>query len=163
MTKQIENYIAENLTDRAQQTALEFTNYLRANELEIVKDQGYWKDKIYYLIKFRNECVCFIAMKDPDEPKNLWTVWSDDSKAYEASDVEEEIKNIAWNYVDHCGKCGSCGGGKHKVVFGKHFDSVCGCTFRVDNPTAFDLPFLKKMVELRKNEILNNVQNATIC
>ena len=57
MTKQIENYIAENLTDRAQQTALEFTNYLRANELEIVKDQGYWKDKIYYLIKFRNECV----------------------------------------------------------------------------------------------------------
>lgn len=105
----------------------------------------------------------FIAIKDPDEPKNLWTVWSDDSKAYEASDVEEEIKNIAWNYVDHCGKCGSCGGGKHKVVFGKHFDSVCGCTFRVDNPTAFDLPFLKKMVELRKNEILNNVQNATIC
>ena len=66
-------------------------------------------------------------------------------------------------YVDHCGKCGSCGGGKHKIVFGKHFDNVCGCTFRVDNPTAFDLPFLKKMVELRKNEILNNVQNATIC
>ena len=46
MTTQIENYITENLTDRAQQTALEFTNYLRANELEIVKDQGYWKDKI---------------------------------------------------------------------------------------------------------------------
>ncbi len=28
MTTQIENYITENLTDRAQQTALEFTNYL---------------------------------------------------------------------------------------------------------------------------------------
>lgn len=123
-------------------------------ELEFVKDNDYWKDKIYYLIKFRNECVCFIAIKDPDEPKNLWTIWSDDSKAYEDSSVEEDIKNIAWQYVDHCGNCGSCGGGKHKIVFGKNYERVCGCTFRVDNPKEIDLPFLKKIVELRKNDIL---------
>ena len=64
MTKQIENYIAENLTDRAQLTVLEFTNYLRANELEIVKDQGYWKDKIYYLIKCRSVYV-LLRLKTP--------------------------------------------------------------------------------------------------
>lgn len=157
MTKQIENYVYENLTDEAQQTALEFIHYLRTNELDLVRDNGYWKDKIYYLIKFRNECVCFVAMKDPDEPKNLWTIWSDDSKAYEGSSVEEDIKNIAWKYVDHCGSCGSCEGGEHKIVFGRAFEGVCGCTFRIDNPKASDLPFLKKMVELRKNEILNNV------
>ena len=157
MAKQIENYVEENLTDRAQQTALEFINYLRTNELDFVKDNGYWKDKIYYLIKFRNECVCFIAIRDPDEPKNFWTIWSDDSRVYEDSSVEEDIKNIAWKYVDHCGNCGSCGGGKYKIVFGKRFEKVCGCTFRVDNPKASDLPFLKKMVEMRKNDILNNV------
>lgn len=158
MAKRLENYIEENLTDEAQKTALEFINYLRANGLEFVKDNGYWKDKIYYLIKYRNECICFIAIKDPDEPKNLWTIWSDDSMAYEDSSVEEDIKNIAWKYVDHCGNCGSCGGGKHKIVFGKSFEKICGCTFRVDNPKASDLPFLKKMVELRKNDILNNVR-----
>ncbi|MDE7202576.1 MAG: hypothetical protein K2O91_11915 [Lachnospiraceae bacterium] len=71
--------------------------------------------------------------------------------------MEEEVKNIAWKYVDHCGNCGSCGGGKQKIVFGKRFERVCGCTFRIDNPMATDLPFLKKMVELRKNDILNKV------
>lgn len=157
MKKEIENYIEEGLTDRARQTALEFISYLRKNELEFVKDNGYWKDKIYYLIKFRDECVCFIGIKDPDEPENLWTVWSDDSKAYEDSSVEEDIKGIAWNHVDHCGNCGSCRGGRHKKIFGKGFERVCGCTFRIDNPKVSDLPFLKKMVELRKNDILNHV------
>lgn len=158
MAKQIENYVEENLTDEAQQTALEFINYLRTNEFEFIKDNDYWKDKIYYLIKFRNECVCFIAIKDPDEPKHLWTIWSDDSKVYEDSSVEEDIKKIAWKYVDHCGNCGSCGGGKTKIVFGKSFEKVCGCTFRVDNPKSSDLPFLKKMVELRKNDIINKTE-----
>lgn len=68
--------------------------------------------------------------------------------------MEEEIKNIGWKYVDLCGNCGSCGGGKNKIVFGKSFERVCGCTFRVDNPKAGDLPFLKKMVDLRKNDIV---------
>lgn len=157
MSKQIENYIEENLTDETRQTALEFIRYLRANEIEFVKDNGYWKDKIYYLLKFKNECVCFIAIKDPDEPENLWTIWSEDSNTYEDSSVEEEIKDIAWKYVDHCGGCGSCDGGKRKIVFGKTFESVCGCTFRVNNPKTNDLPFLRKMVELRKNEISGNL------
>lgn len=157
MIKQIENYVEENLTAGAQQTALEFIHYLRTNEFEFFKDNGYWKDKIYFLIKYRNECACFIAIKNPDEPKNLWTIWSDNSRAYEDSSVEEDIKDIAWRHVDHCSNCGSCGGGKRKIVFGKSFERVCECTFRVDNPTAIDLSFLKKMIELRKNEILNNV------
>ena len=161
LTMQLENYAEESLTDGARQAAQEFIRYLRANELEFVKDTDYWKDKIYYLIKFRNECVCFIAIKDPDEPENLWTVWSDSSKAYEDSSVEDDIKSAAWKYVDRCSSCGSCGGGKHKTVFGKRFERVCGCTFRVDNPTAADLPFLKKMVELRKNDIISSEKGTS--
>lgn len=56
---------------------------------------------------------------DPDEPDNLWTIWSDDSSAYEDASVNDEIKNVGWQYVDHCGNCGSCGGGKEKVIFDK--------------------------------------------
>lgn len=158
MTKQIEDSIREHLFEEAQTTALEFVGFLRRKNIKFYKDNGScWKDKIYYWLQFNEECIAFIAIKDPDEPENDWTIWSDDSRAYEDSSAEEAIKNIAWKYVNHCSNCGSCDGGKHKIVFGKNFDRVCGCTFRIDNPTTSDLPFLKKMVELRKNDILNKV------
>jgi len=48
----------------------------------------------------------------------------------------------------------NCGGGRRKVIFGKEFNDVCGCTFRIDNPKNDDLPFLKKMVEIRMKEIV---------
>ncbi len=49
------------------------------------------------------------------------------------------VKELAWKYVDRCGHCGSCSGGRSKVVFGKEFNDICGCTIRVDNPTYEDL------------------------
>ena len=92
MTKQIEDYIKENLIGEAQATALEFVAFLRSNNIEFYKDNGScWKDKIYYWLKFKDECVAFIAIKDPDEPENLWTVWSDDSKVFEADIINDEI------------------------------------------------------------------------
>lgn len=154
MTKQIETYIEENLSGEAKRTALELVEFLRDNVLIFYKDTcDCWKDKIYYWVKLADECVCFIAIKDPDEPDNLWTIWSDDSSVYEDASVSEEIKNVGWKYVDHCGNCGSCGGGKEKIIFGKSFPRVCGCTFRIDNATQEDLPFLKTMVDLRMKEL----------
>lgn len=157
MTKQIETYIEENLSDESKITALELVEFLRDNELTFYKDTcDCWKDKIYYWVKLGDECVCFIAIKDPDEPDNLWTIWSDDSFAYEDASISDEIKNVGWQYVDHCGNCGSCGGGKEKIIFGKSFPRVCGCTFRIDNATQEDLPFLKTMIDLRIKELLRN-------
>ena len=101
-----------------------------------------------YWVKLDDKCVCFIAIADTDEPENFWTVWSDDCKAHEDASVSDEIKNIGWRWVDLCGNCGSCDGGKEKVIFGKSFPSVCGCTFRIDNAVQTDLLFLKEMVGL---------------
>lgn len=157
MTKQIETYIDENLCGETKQTALVFVEYLKENGLTFYRDTcDCWKDKIYYWVKLGNECVCFIAIADPDEPDNLWTVWSDDCKAYEDASVSDQIKNVGSQYVDHCGNCGSCGGGKEKIIFGKSFPRVCGCTFRIDNATQEDLPFLKTMVNLRMKELVKN-------
>ena len=153
MTKQIETYIEEHLSGNMKQTAMDFVKHLRKNGLTFYRDTcDCWKDKIYYWVKLGNECVCFIAIADPDEPDNLWTVWSDDCKAYADASVSDEIKNVGWQYVDHCGNCGSCGGGKEKVIFGRRFPSVCGCTFRIDNAKQEDLTFLKTMVDLRIKE-----------
>lgn len=149
MTKQIEDYIRENLAAEAQAIALEFVTFLRSSNIEFYKDNGFcWKDKIYFWCKFNGECVAFIAINDPDEPENLWTVWSNDSAAFSADIVDNEIKNNAWKHIDFCGRCGSCGGGRNKIIFGKEFKRVCRCTFRIDNPQRSDLPFIKKMVEL---------------
>lgn len=146
--KQIEEHICENLTDGTKETALDFIAFLREKGIEFYKDNSpCWRDKIYYWIKFKDKCVAYIAIKDPDEPDHLWTVWSDDSTAFEHSDMDYEMKGIAWKHIDFCSHCGSCSGGRKKTILGKDFDGVCGCTFRIDNPDRSDLPFMKKMVE----------------
>lgn len=155
MDKSIFDYISENLSGDMKQTALDFVNHLQDSRVEFIKDNGYWKDKIYYLCKFNGEYVCFIAIKDPDEPENYWTIWSEDSNAYKYETADDSVKKAAWKHVDHCGNCGSCGGGKTKNIFGRAFDDVCGCTFRIDNAVQSDLSFLKKMIELRITEITN--------
>lgn len=153
MSKNIFDYIEENLCGETKQTALEFAEFLYSSNIEFTKDNGYWKDKIYYLCKFKDEYVCFIAIKDPNEPENDWTIWFEDSEDFKDDSINEDTKVFAWEHIGHCGDCGSCGGGKIKNIFGKTFDDVCGCTFRIDNANKKDLPFLKNMVQLRILEI----------
>lgn len=155
MQEQIEREISENLTGEMRETALKFTAFLKSHGLMFHRDRsGDWAEKIYYWVRSDKNCVCFIAVKDPDEPENAWTVWSDDSAAYEASLGDAETSEIGLKYVNRCEKCGACGGGRVKTVFGKRISGVCMCTFRVDNVDLNGLPFLKTMVELRLNEIL---------
>ena len=138
----IEEYICRELLLDEQEVALDFISFLKDNNLIFYKDNcDCWKNKIYYWVKLDDECVCFIAIKDPDEKDNHWTVWSDDmgSEWLEQCLVDDKVKELAWKHIDHCGHCNSCGGGRHKVIFGKEFDDVCGCTFRIDNPTLNDL------------------------
>ena len=155
MQEQIEREISENLTGEMRETALKFTAFLKSHGLMFHRDRsGDWAEKIYYWVRSDKNCVCFIAVKDPDEPENSWTVWSDDSAAYEAPLGDAETSEIGLKYVKRCEKCGACGGGRVKTVFGKRISGVCMCTFRVDNADLNGLPFLKTMVELRLNEIL---------
>lgn len=76
-----------------------------------------------------------------------------DSKWLKEISEDEEIKELAWKHVDLCENCGSCSCGTRKVIFGKEFEKVCGCTFRIDNPNSGDLKFMKIMVQIRKKEI----------
>ncbi len=153
--KNIEAIIIEKLDSHFQKAALEFVSFLRENELKFLRDRGYWRDKIYFQVQYQEDCVCYIAMKDPDEKGISWTVWSDNMAPVSLTDneLEDELKQTAWEHVDFCGNCGSCGGGRKKTIFGKEFDRVCGCTFRFDDPGTKELAFMKKMVELKKKEL----------
>ncbi len=152
----LEKCIEENLVGDDRAAAMGFAAWLREKDFVFYRDEGVcWRDKIYFWVKYKEECVCFIAIGDPDEPENRWTVWSDDiGAAYLADDlIDEKIKQTALRHVDECGHCGSCGGGKEKVIFGRRFAAVCGCTFRFDNPTMRDLPCMEYMVEAAVKQI----------
>ena len=49
--KYISDYITENLSSHDKEIALDFVDFLKSQNCEFIKDNGYWKNKIYYLIK----------------------------------------------------------------------------------------------------------------
>ncbi len=160
----IEQHIREALTGNTQRLALDFTAYLRKQGMQYERGTGYWEDKRYWHIKYKDNYMCFIlvngfgAVRHKDEPEG-WIIWSDDydSDLFANYPLDERTKEIAWDHVDICGNCGGCGnpGGSCKTIFQKEFDNVCITAFRFDNPNVDEVECAKKLVELRKSDILN--------
>ncbi len=147
----------EKLPTEVERNALAFIDFLFTNEVMFVRGGGYWENQNYYFVKYKNEHLCFILINGTGTEEKFapFTVWSDDSgsKWYENADLDDEIKSIAWENVDICGNCGSCGGGKRKIIFGKEIENVCCTTFRFVNPKINEFECLKKLIQLRKNDI----------
>jgi hypothetical protein len=158
LEQKIENFICEALTGDAQKNALEFAEYLRSSEMLFERGKGYWADKLYWMIKYKDQYVCFILINGSEGKTEPWIVWSDDSGSswFEDSPPEERLKEIALENVDFCTNCGGCGnpGGTRKAVFGKEFNNVCITAMKFINPDARTLECVKKMAELRKADIL---------
>jgi hypothetical protein len=160
--QKIEYFINDVLIGDTQKNALEFVAYLRKNEMLFEREKGYWEDKFYWGIKYKDNFVCFILIgsENKTEPNN-WTIWSDDSGSNLIGDcqLDEYIKEILWENVDICGNCGGCDkpGGSHKTIFGKEFNNVCRTAMSFTNPDVATLECMKKMVEIRKNDILINI------
>jgi hypothetical protein len=157
--QKIENFIGEVLAGDAQKNALEFVAYLRTGEMLFERGKGYWEDKLYWMIKYKDKYVCFLLIngaEDKTEPEG-WIIWSDDSDSNWFTDfpLDDRIREIAWKNVDVCANCGGCKnpGGTRKTIFGKEFDKVCITTMKFINPDAETLECVKKMIEIRKNNI----------
>ncbi len=161
--KRIEEVINTVLKGDAQQNALDFVAYLRDSEIPIEESESYWE------IRYMDECVCFIWINGSDDLPGPWTIWSAQIPGtwaawgdYEYIDfpLDERIKETAWKNVNVCGNCGDCSnvGGIRKTVLGKEFDNLCNSTMAFTNPDAEALKCAKKMVEIRKNDILKNMQ-----
>lgn len=73
--------------------------------------------------------------------------------------LDKNLKEVAWKNVNACGNCGGCSnvGGIRKTVLGKEFDRLCNSTMAFTNPDSEVLKCAKKMVEIRKNDILKNL------
>jgi hypothetical protein len=157
-TQTLETTIRTILTDEAQALALDFVAYLRISGAEFERGGGLWVDKFYWYVKYRNEFVGFIFINgysdvgDTTEPEG-WIFWSDNyiSDIFAEYKVDEHTKEIAYNHVD----IGTCGGGIKVNVFGKEFYPVCnGTTFRFDNPNAEEIECVKKLIQIRIEDIM---------
>ncbi|MCL2014030.1 MAG: hypothetical protein FWG69_03470 [Oscillospiraceae bacterium] len=154
----IESHIKETLAGDKRENALDFVAHLKANEMQFERGKGYWEDKLYWMVKYKGEYVCFILFSS-DEDGN-WIIWSDDSGSdwYANAPMDASMKEIAWKHVDICGNCGGCKnpGGSRKTIFGKEFDNVCVTPMKFDSPDSETVECMKKMIEIRKTDIICN-------
>ena len=79
MPNHIDGAINKILTAGAQKNALDFVEYLLANDMIFERGKGYWEDKYYYMIKYKDEYVCFILIGGENGKDSSWTIWVDDS------------------------------------------------------------------------------------
>jgi len=157
----IENSISEFLTEMQRKNALEFVAYLKKNDMLFEKAGGYWEDKPYWYIKYNEKYVCYILIGSEEKPgPGPWIIWSDDSGSNWFMDLclDEHMKEIFWKNIDFCGNCGGCSvKGTSKTIFGKEFNNICRTTFKFIDPDIEELECMKKMIEIRKKDILLNI------
>jgi hypothetical protein len=154
--KMIEDCINEVLCGVNKENALKFVAYLRASNMVFEKGKDYWEDKLYWCIKYKDSYVCYILIGNEEKPgPGPWIVWSDNSGSdcYNDFPLDEHMKETAWKNIDFCTNCGYCGGGTDKTIFGKKFNNVCLTTMRFTDPDIKALELMKKIVEIRKNDI----------
>jgi len=150
--KRIEDVIGEVLTDNIRKNATDFINYLGADETAFEEGGFCWSPE------YKGEPLFHIKIGGYNNEPDIWIIWSaDDYNGENVSSTDEHIKEFAWANICYCGNCGGCGNpGRSAMVFGKEFDKVCHSALIFENPNAEAIESLKKLVDIRKSNILNN-------
>ncbi|MCL2518490.1 MAG: hypothetical protein FWF15_08015, partial [Oscillospiraceae bacterium] len=141
--------INEVLSGDAQQNALEFISFLRANDilLEANSEGEGWAvggvvgNSMGYMI------VNGVA-------KELW-LWFNDCDFETGVPVDDELKEFTWAHVSPCGHCHegwkTCGGG-NRTIFGREFEWLCHSPMMFTNFEADKLENIKKLMLILKQK-----------
>lgn len=161
IVEEMKQQVANTLSEQARDNAINFIEFLVEQEFQFeLSTTDYWMNKQYWYVKYQNEFVGFILIngympvKDDTEPEG-WIFWSDNynSDLFANYSVDEMTKEITYKHIDF----GTCGGGINAKIFGNEFSPVCnGTTLRFDNPSADEIKVMKKLVSIRKLDILNS-------
>lgn len=139
------------------ENTLNFLTYLNENSIEFERLSGYWKNQLYWMAKYNNECICYILLNGKGDEKQFFplTIWTDDSGSdwYSFCELSEKMKKLAHENVDYCVHCGSCSGGQEKIIFGKNFTNICKTVMRFTNPEKPVFDLIKILIEARKRDI----------
>ena len=150
--RRIEDSFNEFLAGDELKNALDFADFLRANEMIYNGD---------YEIRCKGELACYIDT--PTELQKRWRIWTvgDYSNEYDGFPINESMKEIARSNVVKCGNCDGCNRkpGKTEVIFGKEFSNVCNgadnLAMLFTNPDAETLECAKEMIQMARYGIDN--------
>ena len=137
------------LTDGTLKCALDFVEYLKANELTVNGAE----------ISYNGNAACYMHLDGNKDYPSPWTIWTVGDYSSEHADIpmDERMKEIAWANINICGDCGAgCSPGKHKIIFGKGFDKVCNSDMAFYMPDVETLECVKKLLKMRKNNIIKD-------
>lgn len=92
------NVIIKPLTPELAADYFDFFEYLLGCDLQFERGKGYWADKLYWMIKYKGEYICFILIndgKDNTEPDG-WVIWLDGGGSDWLADnsPDEHLKEI---------------------------------------------------------------------
>jgi len=151
MRSDFEGFVKDVLNGDTLKTALDFAVFLRANDMIAGGEHGE--------ISYKNKCLCYMHLDGDEQAPGPWTIWTEGDYSNEHEDVpmDERMKEIAWEHVNHCANCGgSCSPGTSKVIFGKEFENVCSADMAFHIPDTEALECVKKLLEMRKIVLSNS-------
>ena len=151
----IEDIISDVLKGEAKKNASDLVAYLRADgesgEFSIAmhdeKDESGWNVSN----------LGFIIITGSDDFPGPWTMWigADNIGQHAEIPADEHIKEFDWEHVSPCGSCGGdCSPGVRTKIFGKDFENTCQSNLIFVNPDAATVESVKKIIDIRKNDIL---------
>jgi hypothetical protein len=146
--REIKSIIHEALSGEALKNALEFTEFLKANEAVAGGEHGE--------VAYKGKALCYMHFGGEEEP-GPWTVWTVGDYSGEGVSLDERLKKIAHENVNICASCGcDCSPGSKKIIFGKEFDKVCGgAVMAFHMPNAEESECIKKLLAMRMSDISN--------
>ena len=150
MAKKIEDIIKSTLNGDAQKNALELIAHITANDFTITMNDE--NDESGWVVPN----LGFIMINGSEEFPGPWTMWMEVNNIGEHSElpIDEHIKEFAWANIAPCGSCGGdCSPGITSKIFGKVFENTCQSNLMFTNPDAEAVDRIKKIVDIRKNDI----------
>ena len=147
MIQKIEDKMKSVLIGDALKNALDFAEYLQANEFAVNDHE----------VSYKGKAVCYMHIAEGEDYPCPWTIWSEGNYSVENPEIPlgEGMKEIAWANVNKCSSCGGdCAPGKRGAIFGKEFDSLCNAVMAFYIPNAEVLECVKKLLDMRKNEFM---------
>ena len=166
MHRKIEDVINEVHKDMSQKNALEFVEYLKANNAKFHDSDNYFWHPTY-----KDKELCIINIKINDDGiatfymlfNNFPSAWITSSVGENNSDCiefseNECTKKIVWANVRPCEitGCGDCSPGICKTFFDKEFKNLCGYFLEFKNPNLKTMELMKRMIDEIKSDILKN-------
>lgn len=140
--------------------ALDFVSYLKLSDMTL--------DPNTNVFKYLDKEVCCLTLDGDSHPCGPWSVYWGDFDIYEQDNckVDDRLKSFVLDHIHFCSvyqyntrpHCNHSPG-KNRMIFGNTYRNVCTSSLQFPTPDAKDVKYIKELAELRKRNILAEIQD----